>query len=153
MSTTWDWEQMARFGFLTGTLLVCAYTGLIMPVVVKTMTRRVGGYGLHHWLQVGISFSSCLWMVMLLVFNTIQCTHAARLPRLFLFAHKPRLATPFKDCIKILLRSLLINYLVVPVEVMNGWDIIALDYVVVSWDQMCCGLERFRVRLGGDCMV
>ena len=52
--TTWDWEQMEKFGFLTETLLVCTHTRLNMPrlwhmpVVVKTMTRRVGSYGLRH---------------------------------------------------------------------------------------------------------
>ena len=36
-----------------------------MPVVVKAMTRRVGDYGLHLWLQVGTSPSFCLWIVVL----------------------------------------------------------------------------------------
>ena len=44
VSTTWDWEQMARFGFLTGAQLVCTHNGLNMPRLWHMMvkTRRVG---------------------------------------------------------------------------------------------------------------
>ena len=56
VSTTWNWEQMARFGFLSGMYPQWFEYASIMAYDGKDPPRGC----------------SCLWIVMLLVFNTMH---------------------------------------------------------------------------------
>ena len=87
VSSTWDWEQTARFGFLTETMLVYTHNNLNMPrfwhILIMMNSRRVGGYCLHLWFQGGTSPNSRLWIVVLMVFNTTM--HLRALIELWFF--------------------------------------------------------------------